>query len=206
AGPITYAIDGVHYVAGVGGVGRNAGGRLVVFKLGGTAQLPPTPPPAPQVLNPPANFGDEALLARGQEKYTQNCTICHEGGRQMGGFPDLRYSPYLNSDAAFKAVVIDGVLTEGGMLSFKQALSVEETEAIRAHIVSLANTLKSAPPRGGGPGGFGGGPGGPRGGAGGPGAAPLPAQPGGGMGIFAEGGSAATAPAGQQGGTGELHQ
>src|SRR5690606_29534468 len=100
AGPITYAIDGVQYVAGVGGVGRNAGGRLVVFKLGGTAQLPPTPPPAPQVLNPPANFGDEALLALGQEKYTQNCTICHEGGRQMGGFPDLRYSPYLNSDAA----------------------------------------------------------------------------------------------------------
>src|SRR5690606_13040825 len=47
AGPVTYAIDGEQYVAGVGAAGRNAGGRLVVFKLGGTAQVPP-PPPAVQ--------------------------------------------------------------------------------------------------------------------------------------------------------------
>src|SRR5690606_15116376 len=114
------------------------------------------------------------------------------------GFPDLRYSAFLNSDAGFKAVVIDGALTEAGMLSFEKALSLEETEAIRAHLVSLANTLKSAPPRGGGGfgpppgGGRGGGPGGP----GGPGGAPAarPPQPGGGMGTFATG-AAASAPA-----------
>src|SRR5690606_16325289 len=135
AGPVTYAIDGEQYVAAVGTVGRSAGGRLVVFKLGGTATLPPVPPPTPQVLNPPANFGDEAMLARGQEKYTQNCTICHENGRQMGGFPDLRYSPFLTSDAAFRTVVIDGALTEAGMLSFRNALSNEDAEAIRAQLV-----------------------------------------------------------------------
>lgn len=209
-GPVTYSIDGEQYVAGVGAAGRNAGGRLVVYKLGGTAELPPPPPPVQQVLNPPENFGSEATLALGQEKYAQNCAICHENGRQMGGFPDLRYSAFLNSDAGFKAVVIDGALTEAGMLSFEKALSLEETEAIRAHLVSLANTLKSAPPRGGGGfgpppgGGRGGGPGGP----GGPGGAPAarPPQPGGGMGTFATG-AAASAPAGQQQeAAGGLHQ
>jgi hypothetical protein len=106
----------------------------------------------------------------------------------MGGFPDLRYSPYLSSEAAFKVVVLDGALTEGGMLSFSKALSTQDAEAIRAHLVSLANTLKANPQRGGGFGGFGGGgPGGPRGG--GPGGAPQtrPAQPGGGMGTLAAG-------------------
>jgi quinohemoprotein ethanol dehydrogenase len=207
AGTVTYSLDGVQYIAGVGAAGRTAG-RLVVYKLGGAAVLPPVAAPAPQVLNPPPNFGSEAQLANGLAKYTQNCTICHENGRQMGGFPDLRYSAFINSDAGFKAVVIDGVLTEKGMLSFKQALSVEDAEAIRAHIVSLANTLKSAPPRGaGGPGGPGGGrpPG--AGAPGGAAAAPKPAQPGGGMGVFATGGAGqGTAPAGQQGAAGELHQ
>jgi hypothetical protein len=154
------------------------------------------------------------MLARGEQKYAQNCAICHENGRQMGGFPDLRYSPFLNSEAGFKAVVIDGALTEAGMLSFRQALSEAESESIRAHLVSLANTLQSTPgrvgggPRGGGPGGGAPGGGARGGGPGGPGgAAPAvrPPQPGGGMGTFATG-PAAGATAGQPGAAGELHQ
>jgi quinohemoprotein ethanol dehydrogenase len=163
AGAISYRIDGEQYVAAVGV------GRVVAFKLGGKAALPPPAAPAPpQVLNPPANFGTDAQLAMGLSKYGQNCSICHDNGRQMNNAPDLRYSPFLLTADAFKAVVIDGIKTENGMNSFKLALSLEETEAIRAHLVSLANTLKSAPPappRGGGPGGGGGGrgagPGGP---------------------------------------------
>src|SRR5690606_6846822 len=134
---------------------------------------------------------------------TQNCTICHEDGRQMGGFPDLRTSAYINSEAGFRVVVIDGALTENGMVSFRRVLSNEDAEAIRAHIVSLAHELRDNPQRGFGGfpgGGFGGGPRG-----GGPGAT-LPAQPGGGMGAFA-GGNAAAAPAGQQpAGEAGLHQ
>jgi hypothetical protein len=212
AGAVTYSLDGVQHIAVVGSFGGTGGGRLAVFKLGGTGVLPPAPPPVPQVLNPPENFGTESVLALGQQKYEQNCTICHLDGARMGGFPDLRYSPYLNSDAGFKAVVIDGALTEAGMLSFKQALSVEEAEAIRAHVVSMANTLKAQPARGGGPGGprgggpggpRGGGPGGPPGGPGGAGAQPLPQQPAGGMGTFAVAGATASL---QPGAAGELHQ
>lgn len=214
AGAITYSIDGEQYIAGASGIstGRNSvGGLLVALKLGGTGALPPAPPPAPaQVLNPPENFGTEAMLALGQEKYLQNCSICHENGRQMGGFPDLRYSPYLNSEAAFKVVVLDGALQEAGMLSFSKALSPQETEAVRAHLVSLANTMKAQ--QGAGGGGFGGrGGGAPRGGGGGfgprgGGGAPdtRPPQPGGGLGVFAVEGQPAAAGEAQP--QGELHQ
>jgi len=156
AGSISYDIGGTQYIAAVGaGQGANPA-RLVVYKLGGTAALPPTPPPAPPVaFVPPASFGTDAQLARGQELYTQNCTICHEGGRGMGGFPDLRSTPMMQNADLFKAIVIDGVLTDNGMLSFKKVLSAEDAEAIRAHLVKLANGPRPAgggfgPPGGGG--------------------------------------------------------
>jgi quinohemoprotein ethanol dehydrogenase len=174
AGSITYEIGGVQYVAAVGGGGGFGGGvatnRLVVYKLGGTATLPAAAAPAAaQAFTPPANFGDAAQLARGSELYAQNCTICHEGGRGMGGFPDLRTTPMMQNAEVFKAIVYDGALTENGMLSFKKALTPQDVEAIRAHIVTLANDFKNNPrPAFGPPGG-----GAPRG----PGAQPATPQP-----------------------------
>jgi hypothetical protein len=177
AGSVTYDVGGTQYVAAVGaGQGANPA-RLVVYKLGGTAKLPVAPPAAaPVAFAPPANFGSDAQLARGQELYTQNCTICHEGGRGMGGFPDLRTTPMMQSADLFKAIVIDGALTDNGMLSFKKVLSVEDAEAIRAHIVKLANSPRPAGGGFGPPGGGGGrGPG-----AGAP-AQPAAEQPAGGL-------------------------
>ena len=179
AGSISYESGGTQHIAVVAGAPRAAGGnRLLVYKLGGKAVLPPTPPPAPPVVYAPANFGDAAMVARGQDLYQQNCSLCHENGRGMGGFPDLRYSAMLQSDAAFKAIVIDGVLTENGMLSFAKALTPQDAEAIRAHLTKLANDVKNAPP---GPPGF---PGGAAGGARPPpaaapanGSAPVPTTP-----------------------------
>jgi len=142
-----------------------------------------------QVLNPPPRFGTEAQIASGGEFYTASCAICHEGSaRNSTGAPDLRYSPFLGSTAAFNSVVIDGIKVDGGMKSFKGAMTPADVEAVRAHLVSQANTLKdNPPPAGGGRGGFGG-PGGPPppGGArgGGPGA-PGGAPPGGGRGAAA---------------------
>jgi quinohemoprotein ethanol dehydrogenase len=173
SGPISYQVDGVQYVAAL------ANARVVVYKPGGNAVLPPAPAALPQVLNPPPNFGTAAQIATGGDSYTASCSICHEGQavRNSTGAPDLRYSPFLGSTAAFNSVVIDGIKLEGGMKSFKGALSPENVEAIRAHLVSLANTLKdNPPPAGGGRGGFGapgaGGP--PRGAGGAPGAGGPP--------------------------------
>jgi quinohemoprotein ethanol dehydrogenase len=195
SGPMTYEVDGVQYVAALG----NA--RLAVFKLGGNAVMPPPPATLPQVLNPPANFGSEAQIAAGRTSYDAACSICHEGtARNSTGAPDLRYSPFLGSTPAFNSVVIDGIKMDGGMKSFKGALSPADVEAIRAHLVSLANTLKDNPPPaggGGGRGGFGGAggavPGGAPGGARGAGPGGAGAAPGGGRGPAAPAAPAAPA-------------
>ena len=90
----------------------------------------------------------------------------------MGGFPDLRTTPMMQSADVFKTIVYDGALTENGMNSFRNTLSIEDVEAVRAHIVRLANDFKANPrPQGFGPGG-GRGPGGPPAGG-----TPAPAQP-----------------------------
>lgn len=94
----------------------------------------------------------------------------------FSGFPDLNYSIALGNEALFKGIVLDGALTEGGMISFKNSLNESDVEAIRSYLTLRANELKRNPPRGAGPGGFGGPPGGAPGGAarGGPPPAPAP--------------------------------
>jgi alcohol dehydrogenase (cytochrome c)/quinohemoprotein ethanol dehydrogenase len=161
-GPVTYTIDGVQYLAVISsastGFAAAAGkNRLLVYKLNGAVQLPPAPPQAPLVLNPPPDFGDAAMHARGQDLYQRNCTGCHEGGRIFSGFPDLNYTIALNAPDLFKSIVVDGALAENGMISFKNSLKPEDAEAIRSFLTARANELKRNPPRGG-PGGRGGAP------------------------------------------------
>ena len=185
----TYAIDGEQYVAVVAaGQGGFGGGywapnyaRLLVFKIGGSAQLPEkvvyTPPP----LNPPADFGDAAQRELGEHQYTTHCAGCH-GNNQAGGravsslFPDLRYAGALWSAEAFNAIVLGGALQENGMVSFKKDLTTQDTDAIRAYLVSTANQAKNAPPAPAfGPGGPGGPPPAPAAPAAAPAATPAPA-------------------------------
>src|SRR5262249_14983834 len=54
SGPMTYEVGGEQYIAAITSVGTQRTGRVVVYKLGGNAALPPTPAAAVQVLNPPA--------------------------------------------------------------------------------------------------------------------------------------------------------
>jgi quinohemoprotein ethanol dehydrogenase len=153
AAPASYEIAGEQYVAvlagyGVVGYGRSNLSRLLVFKLGGTAELPPAPPPPPPpVLNPPPATASEATIARGKELFAGNCLMCHEPpAANRGVFPDLRYSPMLNTAEAFHAVVIEGLLQPRGMASFKSRLSADDAEAIRAYVISRAHSLKAGVP------------------------------------------------------------
>jgi quinohemoprotein ethanol dehydrogenase len=182
-GPVTYSLDGEQYIAVISsastGFAAAAGkNRVLVYKLNGTVQLPEAPPPVPQVLNPPADFGDAAMHARGEDLYQRNCSGCHEGGRLFSGFPDLNYTVALNAPDLFKGIVVDGALAENGMISFKNVLKAEDAEAIRSFLTARANELKRNPPRLFGPGGFGGPPppAGPPPGAGGPPPAPTAHQ------------------------------
>ena len=175
-GPVTYSIDGVQYLAAIssastGFAAANGVNRLLVYKVGGKVALPPAPPPVRQVLNPPDNFGDDALRAHGKDVYERSCTGCHEGGRMFTGYPDLNYTVALNSAPLFKAIVLDGALKENGMMPFNKSLTTEDAEAVRSFLTYRANDLKKNPPRFGAPGA----------GPGAPGAArppqPVPAAP-----------------------------
>jgi alcohol dehydrogenase (cytochrome c)/quinohemoprotein ethanol dehydrogenase len=151
-GPVSYSLDGVQYLAAIssastGYAAANGANRLLVYKLGGKATLPPAPPVVAQVLDPPENFGDEAIRRRGQDVYERSCTGCHEGGRMFTGYPDLNYTVALKNAQLFKAIVLDGALRENGMMPFSKSLSAEEVEAVRSYLTYRANDLKRNPPR-----------------------------------------------------------
>ena len=153
AAPVSYLVDGEQYIAVLAGYGTRdyyAGNnsRLLVYKLGGKAKLPPlAAPPPPRQLSPPPQFGTAELIERGARVYNDNCTMCHDtayGNR--GLFPDLRYSPMINSADAFRSVVIDGVLTPRGMVSFRERFGAEDAEAVRAYITQRAHQAMPARP------------------------------------------------------------
>ncbi len=159
AGASTYEVDGEQYVAVVAGF-RQTGNyyapnysRVLVYKLGGTAKLPDAAPFVPPPLNPPAAFGTAQAIAHGEEIYGRFCSTCHgTDGLSRGMFPDLRYAGAIQSDGAFKAIVIDGALTPNGMVSFAKAITAEDAEAVRAYIVGRAIEAKKGlpPPPGAG--------------------------------------------------------
>src|SRR5690606_17135513 len=120
AAPVSYEVNGEQFIALVVGAGARGGyyapnhSRVLAFKLGGTAELPPAQPFDIPVLDPPPATAPAELVARGQDIYTLNCAICHGDGAvaRAGGrgtlFPDLRYSPALYAAEDFNAIVLMG--------------------------------------------------------------------------------------------------
>ncbi|MFN4039910.1 MAG: PQQ-dependent dehydrogenase, methanol/ethanol family [Erythrobacter sp.] len=161
APPITYTVDGEQYVAVLAGWGgayalavdgdmiarkapvRNIS-RLLVFKLGGTAKLPPEPELVALPLDPPPSRASAEMIALGGQKYGRYCSVCHAPGA-VGStvLPDLRRSGTLGEPRAWAAVVTDGILKDNGMAGFKGSLSTDEVEAIRAYVIHRANEDKA---------------------------------------------------------------
>jgi PQQ-dependent dehydrogenase (methanol/ethanol family) len=155
AGPMTYTVDGEQYVAvgaGFGSVfylvagfavdlrGTPDNGRILVYKLGGTATLPKpalTPVAFPQ---PPKSTAPADALAIGHSRYNKTCLVCHGYNAISGGvIPDLRRSPLIGDPAGFKAVVLGGARKANGMVSFAGVLKDADVEQIRAYLISEAN-------------------------------------------------------------------
>jgi len=160
AAPMTYAIDGEQYVAilaGWGGVWDIAPGimaaksgrprnisRLLVFKLGGSARLPPAPPMRELVLDPPAFTGTAAQVTRGGALYARYCGVCHGDAAVSGTLnPDLRHSPAIGSADALRSVVVAGALEHRGMVSFREVVNDADAEAIRQYVLKRANEDKA---------------------------------------------------------------
>jgi outer membrane protein assembly factor BamB len=155
APPVTYEVDGEQYVAVVAGWGSifpnflgvlsNPTGervnisRILAFKIGGDAELPPRPE-LPEPPEPPPIFGSQEQIGAGGSLYTRYCAVCHGVGAISGGaLPDLRHSAYLQTEEAFSAVVLDAALLDKGMAGWREVLSEDDTEAVRAFIVFMAN-------------------------------------------------------------------
>ena len=145
AGPISYAVDGVQYVAVAAGRGLQPYyqpnySRVLAFRLGGTATLPEPVPYTEPPLDPPARIADAQTVARGAQVYGQNCVQCH--GNNTGSFPDLRRSPTLHDQRAFDAIVLDGARQSQGMVGFSAELSSADAADVRAYVIELANTQR----------------------------------------------------------------
>ena len=146
APPITYALDGVQYVAVVVGIGGGHGmggsnildapqpGRLMVFKLDAKAPFTAPAPvqrPIVDMARAETSTGDPDL---GGVYYGRYCGGCHG---QQAIYPDLRRSPILLSKAGFRGVVHGGSLEARGMRSFARYVSEDETESIRAYLLRM---------------------------------------------------------------------
>jgi quinohemoprotein ethanol dehydrogenase len=156
AGPVTYAINGDQYVAvlaGWGGVFPLATGevsfksgrvrnvsRMLVFRLGGTANLPAleSPEEPPQVPRLP-NRTSDATIHKGEQLFQRYCAACHGDVAVSGGvLPDLRYSGTLDGNEWFSDV-LGGMLQSEGMVSFAKELSPGDVAAIRAYVIFRRN-------------------------------------------------------------------
>lgn len=111
--------------------------RLLAFKLGGTASIPPTvvqPFPKPPLPRP-----DAKLAAEGAEYFdAELCTACHGLGVEnaRSSIPDLRLAS-AQTHAQFPAIVLGGARRDKGMPSFPH-ITAQELKALQAHILEAA--------------------------------------------------------------------
>jgi quinohemoprotein ethanol dehydrogenase len=153
AAPVTYRVDGEQYVtvmAGWGGAFALAAGdaaaaagvvdnrgRILTFKLGGTAKLPAQEVEERQIAAIPDEL-DSAAVKQGLASYTRWCAVCHGPGVESGGvLPDLRKSaPGILEPEAFQSIVLKGAFLTRGMPNFGDLVTPEELAAIRQYVLS----------------------------------------------------------------------
>jgi mono/diheme cytochrome c family protein len=150
AAPVTYAIDGEQYVAVLAGMGGSHGGhfttlpvendgRVLAFKLGGEAPMPPVRPRPGRTVSVAPLDVPPPELARGRDLYARHCLFCHGVGAASSGLnPDLRYaSPDVHAN--WNAIVLGGRRQTRGMPSFADRLDADDAQAIRAWVVARAH-------------------------------------------------------------------
>jgi alcohol dehydrogenase (cytochrome c)/quinohemoprotein ethanol dehydrogenase len=155
AGPVTYEVGGEQYVAvlaGWGGVFPLAAGeasftsgrvrnvsRMLVFKLGGRANLPPPSPVEQPKMTALPNAASSATIHKGEQLFQRYCAGCHGDVAVSGGvLPDLRQSATLTDNAWFE-IVLRGALQSQGMVSFSKELSHDDVGAVRSYVIFRRN-------------------------------------------------------------------
>ncbi len=150
--PISYSLNGKQFVVVMAGNGGGfpltlpdfdgpkprLQGRILAFTLEGAASLPPKPTDiAP--LNPSTETFPAAQVELGKAKFAANCASCHGMGTLSAGIvPDLKRSAAVKNADLWHAIVIDGILSPRGMISFKDRISPADAQAIRAYVSTEA--------------------------------------------------------------------
>jgi len=153
---MSYSIEGKQYVAimvgtggswaMIGGDGNTKGNRLpnisrvLVYRIGGTAKLPPAPARRERKLTAPPVTASAEVVGKGSVAYHTYCGNCHGvGAINLGILPDLRYSTALQTEEAWRNIVLGGALEGQGMVSFKPVLDNEAADSIRAFVITQAH-------------------------------------------------------------------
>ena len=156
SGPISYEIDGEQYIAVTAGWGTglpltgggnaipNIGspemGRVLVYKIGGKAELEAYAPYEMEKVAATEDFGSAAVIEHGRVLYERNCLVCHGGLVVSSGVvSDLRWSKAPATKDGFADIVLNGLYASAGMASFANTLNADDAEAVRAYIVNRAN-------------------------------------------------------------------
>jgi quinohemoprotein ethanol dehydrogenase len=150
AAPMTYAIDGVQYVAVLAAPPgyyldpkiRTGPGRLLVFALDGKATLPPNPLRASTPIPAPtfAVKATTAEITEGGGLYFMYCRRCHNPDFNFvksGAIPDLRRANTA-THATFEQIVRGGARRALGMPSFARDLSSDQVRMIQAYVLDQA--------------------------------------------------------------------
>jgi len=154
---MTYEIDGEQYIALLAGWGGAGGlsafkdpstalskyqtdqGRLFVFKLGGKQDVAALEPEGVPPTEPPPQTASAETIAKGFTLYHRTCLVCHGFFAQSEGeVPDLRLVDKSVYDQ-FDDIVRGGILADNGMASFKDVLSKEDADAIKAYILDQSH-------------------------------------------------------------------
>jgi quinohemoprotein ethanol dehydrogenase len=116
--------------------------RVLTFKLGAKAELPPLKLVA-RPLDPPPAMASTEKVAEGKRLFQTYCMYCHGDTAVSGGtVPDLRFSTTLASSDAWKAIVLDGTLSKNGMVSFAKHLKADDVETLRTYVIQRAHDEK----------------------------------------------------------------
>ena len=156
APPMTYAVDGEQYITvmvGWGGALGLIGGeiaraakvrsvaRVLTFKIGGSATLPPLAPeePMPEI---PAHTASAETVQKGRDLYHTYCVFCHGLAAVGGGaIKDLRFMS-AERHKSFVGIVSNG-LANKGMPDYQGELTADEIKLIQAYIIKRANDEKN---------------------------------------------------------------
>jgi quinohemoprotein ethanol dehydrogenase len=151
AAPVTYAVDGVQYVAVQAGYGSVAiyapippnnvaskyvnENRIIAFRLDGSEVPKPELRVEPAVQLPPENQASAQVIHEGERLFTTYCSRCHVFGPSVT--PDLRrIDPAVR--ARLKNIVIEGERAANGMGRFDDVLTESDLDAIGAYLLDQA--------------------------------------------------------------------